>query len=196
MNKAKITTVADLTEFISVENIEGFDGNIDKGNFPLVICYNDEKQYLGFVSLDDFEYPDFVSKTERILEWHEGFVNDGLPAEQFQILLQSRTQLSKLLKPLGDYVAYWENERKKAEHRQQMAKDAAFLISIKQGSMTTIANAEARQATSTYGDEVLQLLNAQKRADALLSAVNQTLNAMAGNIKQVQSEMNKANYAN
>lgn len=150
---------------------------------------------LTYVSKSDFEEPEFITEISRILEWHDKYVKEGINANGLHVLMQSRSRLSILIEYLGQYVADLNAQSKETEFKRRIVRDRAILLYRGQGDTTVDSQAKARIECEPWDKKEVEAKKHAQEAIALLKAVEQTLNAMSGEIRSLEGDLKRANYS-
>ena len=192
--KVKVGTLLEFAQKLAEYDIESFE--VDKTNFPCVVLIKESEEgneFVDLVAYTDFEDPDFIAEILRILEWHDAFVKNAMPANEYQLLIRSRARLSLLSGWLGNFVAALESERNGILNTMKKVKNNIFLAKIKTETQK-IADVEAAVAVESYNEASIDARRNFKEAESLLKSVNNVLNAMAGEVKVMEREANQVNY--
>lgn len=193
MNKLKIGNVLDLASMIEEYKIQDFDGYTGNGKYPIIIMYDDNLKYMGFVSLSDFEDKEYIQKISSILERHDRFIKNQMPSSDYSNLMKARAELARQSEWLGRLRAQYAAEHKASEFKRRRVFDNMLLINKKNGDTDGVSRAKARQEIKAYDDEVTDFLKLKLEAEALVKVVDQTLNAMAGEVRQLEKEQSRTN---
>lgn len=189
MIKRKAKNVIQFAEILAEYDIEKFD--IEIAEFPCVLCIEqsgDEYNLVSYVSMSDFEEPDFISAIQRILDWHQQFAEMEFPAGGLQILMQARAKLARFNEDLGRYKSELETIKLETEYKRRRIKDTLLLKYRKDGMTISEAQAQARVDSETYDNLHVEATRDYKDVCALYDTVNQTLNAMAGERSHLEQE--------
>lgn len=192
----KFSVLMELAEYLAEFDLAPFD--IKKDVFPIVVPIEQTAEgpvFHPYVSLADFETPDFIVEINRILGWHEKFVNEGMDPYLTQTLRMSRVKLAALLKELGEFRSTLKKNYTDLDFLRRRVRDKTMLLKKSEGLTATESQAHARLMCEDYDHKVSEAEKQWHDVCALYDAVNQTLNAMAGEISALQTHQNAESFA-
>lgn len=189
MIKQKAKNALQFAEILAEYNIEKFD--IEVSEFPCVLCFEqkgDEYNLVSYVSMSDFEEPEFIPAIQRILDWHQQFAEQEFPTGGLQVLMQARARLARFNEDLGRYKSELETVKLETEYKRRRIKDTLLLKYRKDGMTISEAQAQSRIDSETYDNLHVESTRDYKDVCALYDTVQQTLNAMAGVLRHLEVE--------